>query len=328
MNARTFWFAVLLLISRSLPANAHEVRPAYLEIRESAPETYDVTWKQPAAGEVRIALTPVFPAACAVIGTPAVTAQPLASFTRWRMRCAGGLNHKTVRIAGLERTLTSTIVQVTWADGRTRSDVILSSAPALLLSIAPQPSLPGYLMLGIEHILTGVDHILFVIGLIVIAAGWVRLLRALTAFTVAHSLTLGASALGFIGMPQKTVEATIALSIVVVGYEIVRMARGRKGLTHTAPWIVAFGFGLLHGLGFASALTEIGLPHNAKIGALLLFNVGVECGQLALLVVVLPMVLWVRQRDAGLRSRIELSTGYVVGISGAFWMIERIAAIL
>ena len=328
MSARIFCIAVLLALSCSPAARAHEVRPAYLEITETAPETYAIAWKQPAAGEVRIALSPVFPAACRTFDAPTVTSQPSASLTRWRMRCAGGLNNKPVRIAGLERTLTSTIVRVTWADGRTRSDVINANAPTLTLSVAPRPGLPGYLALGIGHILTGFDHVLFVIGLIVIAAGWLRLLRAITAFTVAHSITLSASALGIVSLPQKSVEATIALSIAVVGYEIVRMARGKTGLTHHAPWIVAFGFGLLHGFGFASALAEIGLPQNARIGALLLFNVGVECGQLAILAIVLPPVLWIRGRSPAIRSPLELSIGYAVGIAGAFWMIERIAEIM
>jgi len=327
MSLRSLCLALAFALSCAFAAHAHEVRPAYLAIVETAPETYDVVWKQPTAGEVRVALAPVFPAACSVIGAPAVAAQPSASVTRFRLHCAGGLRNQTVRIAGLERTLTSTIVRMTWSDGRSHSDVINARAPTLALSIVARPGLPGYFTLGVGHILSGFDHLLFVTGLIVIAAGWRRLLTAITAFTLAHSITLGASALGLVSVQQTSAEAVIALSIVFVGYEIVRAARGERGLTHLAPWLVAFGFGLLHGFGFAAALAEIGLPPNARLGALFLFNVGVECGQLVLLAAVAPLVVWIRGRSAPVRSRMEEGIGYAVGIAGAYWMIARIAAV-
>ena len=328
MIRRALAICVVMLCLATPRADAHEVRPAYLEIVEQAPETYQIAWKQPAVGEVRLSLVPVFPASCAAVDSPTLVAQPSSTLTRWRLRCAGGLQNKSVRIAGLDRTLTSAIVRVSWADGRAFSDVARPATPALTLRVAARPGLPGYLRLGFEHILSGYDHMLFVIGLIVLAQGAARLFLAVTAFTLAHSITLGASALGAIGLPQKSVEAAIALSILALGYEIARLARGRTGLTHAAPWIVAFGFGLLHGFGFASALSEIGLPRHAKLGALFLFNAGVECGQLLIVAGALPLVLWFRSGGGVARARFELTMGYAIGIAGAFWMIARITAIL
>ena len=318
----------LLLLCWAAQARAHEVRPAYLELVETAPETYAATWKQPTAGEVRIALSPVFPSSCTTTAGPELTAQQTSTVARWRMHCSGGLRNRIVEVAGLDRTLTSVIIRVSWTDGRTQSAVIRPESPRLKFNIRAQPGLPGYLVLGVGHILSGFDHVLFVVGIIFLATGFMRLFRAITAFTVAHSITLGASALGVVGLPQKSVEAAIALSIVVLGYEIVRASRGRVGLVFASPWLVAFGFGLLHGFGFASALSEIGLPQNAKLAALLLFNVGVECGQLAIVAIALPAALWVRRARPTLRRLAERSVGYAIGIAGAFWMIERIAAVL
>jgi len=185
-----------------------------------------------------------------------------------------------------------------------------------------------FVALGFEHILSGIDHVFFVIGLILLVPALGRLIGALTAFTVAHSITLGAAALGFAGLPQASVEVVIALSILVVGYEVVRASRGRTGLTYAMPWAVAFGFGLLHGFGFAGALAEIGLPQDAKLSALLLFNLGVETGQLMIVAVAVPLARWIAGRAAGLRRRIEVGAGYSLGAAAAFWMIQRVVAVM
>jgi hydrogenase/urease accessory protein HupE len=213
------------------------------------------------------------------------------------------------------------------ADGRTIAGVVQASDPSFKFAAA-RPVLPAYFVLGIEHILGGIDHVLFVIGLILLVPALWRLVGALTAFTVAHSLTLGAAALGFAGLPQGAVEVVIALSILVVGYEVVRAARGQTGLTYAMPWAVAFGFGLLHGFGFAGALSEIGLPQEAKLGALVLFNVGVETGQLMIVVVAVPLARWIATRAADLRRRVEVGAGYSLGAAAAFWMIQRVAAVM
>ena len=319
--------AFALLGFTSVIARAHEVRPAYLEIIEHEPGVYSLTWKQPSLAEARIAIEPQLPAVCTPLGERHVQVADGAFVARWRAQCPGGLEGQTLRIAGLERTLTSTFVRTQLADGRTIAGVVQASDPAFQFAAA-RPLLPAYFVLGIEHILSGIDHVFFVIGLILLVPSLWRLLGALTAFTVAHSITLGAAAMGFAGLPQGAVEVVIALSILVVGYEVVRASRGRTGLTYAMPWAVAFGFGLLHGFGFAGALAEIGLPHDAKVGALLLFNLGVETGQLMIVAVAVPLARWIATRAAPLRRRFQVSAGYSLGAAAAFWMIQRVAAAL
>jgi hydrogenase/urease accessory protein HupE len=318
---------LFILLALSGFAQAHEVRPAYLEIVEHHDGTYSLTWKQPSLAEARIAIDPQLPATCTPLGERQGEVADGAFVTRWQVRCPGGLEGQTIRIAGLERTLTSTFVRSQLADGRAIAGVVQASDPSFQFAAA-RPMLPAYFLLGIEHILTGIDHVFFVIGLILLVPALLRLVGALTAFTVAHSITLGAAALGFAGLPQASVEVVIALSILVVGYEVVRAARGITGLTYAMPWAVAFGFGLLHGFGFAGALAQIGLPQDAKLGALLLFNLGVETGQLMIVVVAVPIVRWIATRTAELRRRIQVGAGYSLGAAAAFWMIQRVAAVL
>jgi hydrogenase/urease accessory protein HupE len=317
----------LALLALTIPAHAHEVRPAYFEIVEQHDGLYSLTWKQPSLAEARIAIDPELPPACTPLGERRVQVADGAFVARWQVRCSGGLEGRTIRIAGLERTLTSTFVRTELADGRVISGVVQASEPSFQFATA-RPVLPAYFVLGIEHILGGIDHVFFVIGLILLVPALWRLIGALTAFTVAHSITLGAAALEFAGLPQAAVEVVIALSILVVGYEVVRASRGQTGLTYAMPWAVAFGFGLLHGFGFAGALSEIGLPHDARLGALLLFNLGVEAGQLMIVVVAVPIVRWIANRTAELRRRIQAGAGYSLGAAAAFWMIQRIAAVL
>jgi len=318
--------ALFLLLLLSGVAHAHEVRPAYFEIIEHPDGTYSLTWKQPSLAEARIAIDPQLPASCTPLGERHVEVADGAFVARWQVRCTGGLEGQTIRIAGLERTLTSTFVRTQLADGRAIAGVVQASEPSFQFAAA-RPVLPAYFVLGIEHILTGIDHVFFVIGLILLVPALWRLVGALTAFTVAHSITLGAAALGFAGLPQASVEVVIALSILVVGYEVVRAARGTTGLTSAMPWAVAFGFGLLHGFGFAGALAEIGLPQDAKLGALVLFNLGVETGQLTIVLVAVPIVRWIATRTANLRRRIQIGAGYSLGAAAAFWMIQRVAAV-
>lgn len=318
---------MLCVLLFAVGAHAHEVRPAYFEVIEQQDGVYSLTWKQPSLAEARIAIDPQLPATCTPLGERTMEVADGAYVARWQVRCPGGLGGQTIRIVGLERTLTSTFVRTQLADGRTIAGVVQASEPAFQFAAA-RPMVPAYFVLGIEHILSGIDHVFFVLGLILLVPRLGRLIGALTAFTVAHSITLGSAALGFAGLPQSSVEVVIALSILVVGYEVVRAARGRTGLTSAVPWAVAFGFGLLHGFGFAGALAQIGLPQNAKLGALVLFNLGVETGQLMIVVVAVPIVRWVATRTVTLRRRIQVGAGYSLGAAAAFWMIQRVAAVL
>ena len=318
-------FCVLAMAMTAATARAHEVRPAYLEVQETAPEAYAIIWKQPVNGDTRLALRPRLPETCRADGASILEAAPSAVIERWRVVCPGGLKGQSLRIDGLERTLTSVYVQVIWRDGTSTSALAQPSAPEISLGGGAAPALARYVALGVEHILGGYDHLAFVAGLVLLVTGVRRLLLSLTAFTVAHSITLGLSALGGAGLPSKPVEACIALSIVLVAYEAVRLARGKSGLSAAAPWLAAFGFGLLHGFGFAGALAQIGLPENARVVALLLFNLGVEIGQVAVVAVLLAPLLWLRTNIAALR-RVRVAGGYVLGSAGAFWLIQRLAA--
>ncbi|MGH8189175.1 MAG: HupE/UreJ family protein, partial [Steroidobacteraceae bacterium] len=299
----------------------HEVRPAYLEVVESSAGEFAVTWKVPAMQEGVLAVTPDIGSGCSQIGERRAQPAPGALVTRWQLRCAEGLGD-TIQIVALDRTLTSTFVRVRWLDGRELQTIVTGARPLVSLE-DDTPAAAAYLRLGIEHIIGGIDHLAFIVGLVLIVTGWRRLVLTLTAFTLAHSLTLGAAALGFVGLPQRPVEVLIAFSIAVVAREAYFVARGTGGFTARAPWIVAFGFGLLHGFGFAGALGEIGLPQDAKILALVLFNVGVEVGQILAVLVLVPLLAAVRRYLQTQRSWIEAGASVALGGVAVYWVCER-----
>jgi len=284
---------LLLLVGlASVPAQADVFRPAYLELREAGDDRYDVLWKVPALGEsARLAAQVRFPDGTQAITEPRGLLAGGAWVERWQVRREGGLVGQVVRIDGLLGGVTDVIVRVERLDGTSQVERLLPERPSFTVAA---PTGTGevawsYLLLGVGHILGGVDHLLFVLSLLLIVRGGRRIFATITAFTVAHSLTLAAATLGWVHVPGPPVEATIALSIVFVAGEVVHGLRGRPGLTARAPWLVAFSFGLLHGLGFAGALAEVGLPQKAIPLALLTFNVGVELGQLAFVAAVLVL---------------------------------------
>ena len=277
---------------------AHEVRPAYLELRQTGSETYDALWKVPGQGEnLRLGLYVEFPASCTNVTQPRATMVNNAYTERWIVKCAGGLSGGTIHIAGLSATMTDVLVRLERIDGSTQVTRLTPSAPSFVVEAAPSALEVAhtYLVLGVEHILLGIDHLLFVLALFILVKGTGRLIATITAFTVAHSLTLAGATLGFVHVPGPPVEAAIALSIVFVAAEIVHSRQGRIGLTERFPWIVAFTFGLLHGFGFASALSEVGLPQSAIPVALLFFNVGVEIGQLFFIASIFAVIALARQ---------------------------------
>jgi len=319
--------ALLLLgCALALTATAHEVRPAYLEFREVEPDTYDVLWKVPARGDtMRLALYARFPAEATTLDEPRGFFSNNAHVERWRLQLPGGLAGRTVAIEGLAATKVDALIRITDRDGITQTLRATPGEPSVVIpAVASSWQVSHtYLILGIEHILLGIDHLLFVLALVWLVKGWRRLIGTITAFTLAHSLTLAAATLGFVHVPGPPVEACIALSIVFVAAEIVRSRQGRPGLTERAPWIVALTFGLLHGLGFAGALADVGLPQQAIPLALLFFNVGVELGQLMFIATVLGAAasaqrLPVRAPDWGWRV-----LPYAIGSIAMFWAIER-----
>jgi len=328
--ARAAW--VLLALALAAPAGAARAdvfRPAYLELREAGGDRYDVLWKVPALGDdARPAAHVRFPDGTEALGQPRGLAAGGARVERWQVRHAGGLVGQTVRIEGLAGGVSEVIVRVERRDGTSQIERLLPERPSFTVAApAGKGELAwSYLVLGVEHILGGVDHLLFVLALLLIGRGGRRILATVTAFTVAHSLTLAAATLGWVHVPGPPVEAVIALSIVFVAGEIVHGRRGRPGLTARAPWLVAFSFGLLHGLGFAGALAEVGLPQKAIPLALLTFNVGVELGQLAFVAAVLSLRAAATRLPVRPPAWASWAPPYAIGAVAAFWVIERIAA--
>jgi len=327
----TFVFFVTLL-----SASAHEVRPAYLELRQTGADTYDVLWKVPARGDnMRLGIYVEFPSGTTNVTTPRTLFANDASTERWSIKRTGGLTGDEVYITGLAATMTDVLVRVENLDNTTQVTRVTPLSPSFVVAAAPSALdvTRTYLVLGVEHILFGVDHLLFVLALLILVKGWRKLVGTITAFTVAHSITLAAATLGFVHVSSKPVEATIALSIVFVACEIVHRRQGRSGLTETWPWVIAFSFGLLHGLGFASALREVGLPQNAIPLALLFFNVGVEVGQLLFVGAVMAIITlavhvarkftWRNIATQSAFSWCENISAYIIGGVAAFWLIER-----
>jgi hydrogenase/urease accessory protein HupE len=335
MSAWMLRLGLLLLLGMglALPAAADEFRPAYLQLRQLDASTYEVLWKLPALDETTtLKLRPLFPP-----GTQAIT--PLRSsyaagtaVQRWRVQVDGGLAGKAIEFPNLAASRIDVLVRVERSDGTAQVGRVLPLAPRFVVTASPGALevAQTYTVLGIEHILTGFDHLLFVLALLILVRGTRRLIATITAFTLAHSLTLFAATLGWLDVPGPPVEAVIALSIVFVAGEIVHARQGRPGLTQRWPWIVAFSFGLLHGLGFAGALAEVGLPPLSIPTALLFFNVGVEIGQLIFIALVLALVAIGRHLVARLQWQAPgwwwRVPPYAIGGIASFWVVQRVAA--
>ncbi len=319
---------LLAALGASLPVHAHEVRPALLELVEQAAGEFSVLWKVPTVERGVLDVRPVLPADCVVLDPNAQTVLAGALLTRSRIRCPHGLG-AALRIDGLERTLTSAFVRVVFADGRRVEAVATGARAEVVLRADAAPAVSSYLMLGVEHILLGIDHLGFVAGLVLVVHGLRRLVLTLTAFTLAHSTTLAAAALGYLGLPARPVEVLIAFSIAVVAREAWCQVRDHAGgrppsFTARAPWIVAFGFGLLHGFGFAGALAGIGLPADARVWALVLFNLGVVAGLLLVIALLVPLLGWLRRRLPQWRVRIEATASGALGSVAMYWLLQRL----
>ena len=313
-------------------SHGHALQPGYLELRLIDKELYAVVWKTPATGAQPMAITAQLPESC----DPRTPVQPIwdgaAYVARWTASCAGGLEGGVIHIDGLDQTSTDVLVRFDFADGVSEARRLTPGDPSF--TVPTQPSrlevVQTYFLFGVEHILLGIDHLLFVLALLLLVKGVRRVIATVTAFTLAHSLTLAGAALGFVHIPGPPIEAAIALSIVFVASEIMHSRQGKPGLTERYPWVVAFTFGLLHGFGFAGALSEIGLPQNSIPIALLFFNVGVEVGQLLFIASVFAMIALARQITR--RINVPRPTWawtvppYAIGSLAVFWVIQRIAA--
>jgi hypothetical protein len=322
------YLLLVLLWLAAAPALAHEVRPAYLELHEDKAGEFRVLWKTPMRGDLRLALSPVFSGKTQAL-TPVTARQAEgAAVQTWRFKAIEPLRGQTLRIDGLEATMTDALVRAEFADGTNWTKRVSPQEPAVTIPLRQSGGAVAveYAKLGVEHILLGIDHLLFVLALLLITgSGW-KLVKTVTAFTVAHSITLALAALGFVHVAQAPVEAVIALSIVFVATEILHAQQGREGITARMPWLVAFTFGLLHGFGFAGALSEIGLPQGQIPLALLFFNVGVELGQLVFVVAALSLIVLIRRMRFDFPGWAARVPPYAIGSLAMFWVIQRIGA--
>ncbi len=310
----------------------HALQPGYLELRLIDTDRYAVVWKTPASKGRQMAIDARLPEHCEPRTPGQSTWDGAAYLARWTATCPGGLEGGVIRIDGLDQTSTDVLVRFDFADGTSEAHRLTASDPAFKV-----PTQPGhfevvhtYLLYGVEHILLGIDHLLFVLALLLLVQGVRRIIVTITAFTIAHSITLAGATLDVVHLPGPPIEATIALSIAFVAAEIIHSRRGRPGLTERYPWVVAFTFGLLHGFGFASALAEVGLPQQSIPIALLFFNIGVELGQLLFIAAVFATVVLARQVTRRINMPRPAWTWamlpYAIGSLAVFWVIQRIAA--
>jgi hydrogenase/urease accessory protein HupE len=324
---------VLAMLLASSSAQAHEIRPAYLELKETAPGQFSVVWRTPIMSGMRLPVVLKLPDDVRNLKDPVV--QELTDSLverRWIQVGPHGLAGKRIEFPGLQLTITDVLVRFETLDGTKGATIVRPSQPWFESDAAPSKLrvAGAYLRLGIEHIWGGIDHLLFILALMILVKGTRRLIATVTAFTVAHSITLAGATLGFVHVPQQPVEAAIALSIVFIASEIVHARKGWKGWTERWPWVIAFTFGLLHGFGFAGALNAVGLPPTAIPVALLFFNVGVEVGQLLFVAAILSsmsLARWIVRRTAIPQPAWAWRVApYSIGGIAAFWMIQRIAA--
>lgn len=345
----TFMLVLLALILPFAPvAYGHEIKPALLGIAETeTPNLYDVKWKVPIREGVKLNLDPIFPDHCEISTRGFSERSTLAFEERWALTCEGAsLDGHDIHIAGLDSSVADVFVETAALDGTSGTFVLRSDRTTLTVDFSSGGALGDYLFFGIEHLLTGFDHILFVVGLVLLIRKGKALVKVVTSFTVAHSMTLALSSLGLVKMSQAPIEAVIALSIMFLGVELIRANQGKTSILQQNPWVITFLFGLLHGFGFAGALGEIGLPQGAASLALLLFNLGVEVGQLLIVAVMLgalallPLIArktsdWSAFKAASaipaltfVRANPMILPAYAIGVTASYWFVERVIGIL
>ncbi|HEY8518780.1 MAG TPA: HupE/UreJ family protein [Gammaproteobacteria bacterium] len=332
MTARAALIVLAALLGAA-PAAAHRLSPAFFGLTESEPGVFAVQWKVSISGGLAAALEPRIPEGCTLNGAVRTYDIADARVQLGELACPDGLDGVPFEVAGLPSTQTDVLLRVGYLDGSSYTARLTPDAPSTVIAARQGAGnvMRTYLVLGVEHILLGIDHLLFVLALLLLVRGVRRLVVTVTAFTAAHSITLGAATLGFVRMPQAAVEATIALSILFLASELARRDDGAAprgaDLTARFPWIVAFSFGLLHGFGFAGALSEIGMPQESVPLALLFFNVGVELGQLVFIAAVLALGVVLRRARLPAPAWWPRAVAYGIGTVAAFWTMERTAAI-
>lgn len=319
-----------LLLGGASVASAHPLAPVLLALTERAQGRVEVTWKRPLRVADGAARQPVLPAGCAFVESLGASSTDLSVTERWVVDCgAEGLVGRKVAVDGLDATRTDALLRITLSDGRVLQRVLRPDSASLQVpERTPRLEVArDFGAMGFEHILGGADHLLFVFGLVLLVGGRRHLLQTVTAFTVGHSITLSMAALGFVRFPSRPIEVMIAASVFWLAVELARGRDARSSWMRRRPWLMAGSFGLLHGLGFAGALAEAGLPEGEIPLALLSFNLGIEAGQLAFVAVVVAGALAMRRAMPSLPSWALRAPVYAMGSLAAFWCLERIAVL-
>jgi hypothetical protein len=323
------WILVAIFVAASHPlrAPAHPLAPSLLQLEEVGGSRVRVVWKTPVLRVPGSRLRPILPAACRPVGEREGRQEGTAWIEQWHAEC-GALVGATVRVEGIAASKADVLLRVALADGRSFRHVLTAEAPSFLIPEREKPGdvARGYAGLGLEHILGGFDHLLFVFGLVLLVRGRRALLWTVTAFTLGHSVTLSAAVLGVVHIAPRPVEVLIAFSILLLAAELARGEEAPPTLMRRFPWLMAFSFGLLHGLGFAGALAEVGLPEGEIPLALFSFNAGIEIGQILVVVLVLGGRAALSPLTARLPARTVLVPPYVIGTLAAFWCFERLSA--
>jgi len=319
-------FALLLgLLAMAMPARADELRPGYLELTQQSQSDWKMVWKAPLLGGLATRSRPALPAFC-TLGKPEARMENANVVSVTQVHCSRPLDGSQVGIAGMEQSFTDALLRIAPLGRPVQAERLTPENPMVTVKAVPDSWQVArtYLVLGVEHILAGYDHLLFVVALVLLLGHAWTVVRAATAFTIAHTITLAGTTLGLFGLPQAPVEALIALSIIFLAVEIVKQDPAAPRLSERIPWIIAFGFGLIHGFGFAGALREIGLPEGDVPVALLTFNVGVEFGQLIIISAVLIAIALLRRFKLPALRPATLAASYAIGITASFWFIQRL----
>ena len=326
-SLRSLLIAIICTSIGITALHAHEIRPAYLQLKQVSGQSYDMLWKVPMLNGAIPKINPQFDQnVILVLQREELTADALIRHYQLNLLDQDQINGKTISFPLLENTLMDVLVYMETSEGITYSQIAQPDQPYIVVPVEPSriDVVKTYTALGVEHILEGIDHLLFVACLLLLITQFTTLFKAITAFTISHSITLICATLGWINVPGPPVEAVIALSIVFLAREYIMTYQGESSITARYPWIVAFIFGLLHGFGFAGALGDIGLPQTEVPIALLFFNIGVELGQLIFVAVLGGLLFLLLKILPKYLAKIKLGGAYAIGGMGMYWIIERI----
>lgn len=317
--------ALLLALMGALPAAADTLRPGYLEFTEVDAQQWRLVWKLPVQADLNPDIRPLLPPVCTISASPERSLSAIALISTADVTCTGNVAGGRIGMAGLEQAQTDVIVRVAPLGRPVQTLRLTPEQPVTIIAVrSGRWQVAGsYFIIGIEHIVFGYDHLLFVLAFVLLLDGVWRIAAAVTAFTVAHSVTLVGSTLGFVGLPSAPVESVIALSILFLAVETIKKEPGAPRLSERWPWIVAFAFGLLHGFGFAGALSEIGLPEGEVPMALFAFNLGVEAGQIAIVLAGAALLALLRRFAASREPAVVRIAAYAIGITAGIWFVER-----